>query len=451
MGDSTSLASIMATRKPDDAKKLGRQIKPWNEELWQKVRSGTICKGTELKFSQNSILRDALLQTGDATLVEASPYDRIRGVGISVADAEAGVPWQGMSLLGLALEHVRGKLRREDAAAETPLGITPDSDAASIVRERSPLCGMPLCPRRPWSGHSYCGRTHAMEHAAYVSCSLASKPSGAAGDANAAVDVGSAVSAEAAAQFFERTVDGATRSAPGDEACDLPGCRNTRALNTRVGDKAIIHAHQYCCMLQSKAHSPEPCCGPERATPAVGKEYSSDVTGDGAGASISGEQSSSASNEIDVTRGCGRCCTIGCRRMTAPGQSFCCLMCPESQGYQHVLHCDVASGAIAPSAAPRRALDPGLAHLIRLGAPMNNDGTYDASDKDRAHAHRTFRGWKAEDEAAASAHAPPPAPTPSPTPASAPAPSSYPLLLSLHRFLRPRLTCRYRSLAIAPM
>ena len=149
------------------------------------------------------------------------------------------------------------------------------------------------------------------------------------------------------------------------------------------------------------------------------------MTGDGAGASISGEQPNSASNEIDVARGCGRCCTTGCRRMTAPGQSFCCLMCPESQGYQHVLHCDVASDAVAPSAAPRRALDPGLARLIRLSAPMNNDGTYDASDKDRAHAHRTFRGWKAEDEAAASAHAPPPAPTPSPTPALAPAPSAW--------------------------
>ena len=85
-----------------------------------------------------------------------------------------------------------------------------------------------------------------MEHAAYVSCSLASKPSGAAGDVSPAIDVGSAVSAEASAQFFERTVDGATRLAPSDEACNLPGCRNTRSLNTRVGDEAIIHAHQYC-------------------------------------------------------------------------------------------------------------------------------------------------------------------------------------------------------------
>ena len=77
MGESISLANILATDRPEDAKELGRQIKPRNEELWQKERFGTICKGTQLKFSQNSVLRDALLQTGDATLVEASPYDRI--------------------------------------------------------------------------------------------------------------------------------------------------------------------------------------------------------------------------------------------------------------------------------------------------------------------------------------------------------------------------------------
>ena len=125
MGDSTALAHIMATQKLDDAKKLGRRIKPWNMELWQTERFGTICQGTVLEFSQNSELREALLRTGDATLVDASLYDRIWGVGISVADAEAGVPWRGMNLLGLALGRVRDKLRAEDAAAGTSPAATP--------------------------------------------------------------------------------------------------------------------------------------------------------------------------------------------------------------------------------------------------------------------------------------------------------------------------------------
>ena len=77
MHDSTALAATMATSKPDEAKALGRKTSPWNEELWQAERFGTICLGTELKFSRNFELRESLLQTGDATLVEASPYDRI--------------------------------------------------------------------------------------------------------------------------------------------------------------------------------------------------------------------------------------------------------------------------------------------------------------------------------------------------------------------------------------
>ena len=75
----------------------------------------------------------------------------------------------------------------------------------------------------------------------------------------------------------------------------------------------------------------------------------------------------------------------------------------------------LASGAVAPSAAPRRALlHRGLARLIRRSAPRNNHGNHGASDKDQAHAHRTLFGWQTEDKAAASAHAPHPAPTPSP-------------------------------------
>ena len=56
---------------------------------------------------------------------------------------------------------------------------------------------------------------------------------------------------------------------------------------------------------------------------------------------------------------------------------------------------------------------------------MNNDGTYDASDEERAEHHRIYLGWRAEDEAAASASATAPAPTPAPAPASTPAPGAW--------------------------
>ena len=129
--------------------------------------------------------------------------------------------------------------------------------------------------------------------------------------------------------------------------------------------------------------------------------------------------------QLGVTVGNRRFCTFGCRRLTAPLHSFCCVLCSESLGERHALDCDVASGAVAPPAVPRRALDPILARLIRAAALMNSDGTYGTPDEERAEPHRSYRGWSVEDEAAASTPAPSPVPTPAPTPASAPAPGAW--------------------------
>ena len=63
--------------------------------------------GNFLKFSQNAKLRKILMQTGDLTLVEAAPSDRIWGIGRSVNDAAAGASWQGQNLLGKALMAAR--------------------------------------------------------------------------------------------------------------------------------------------------------------------------------------------------------------------------------------------------------------------------------------------------------------------------------------------------------
>ena len=118
MGDEAAVGHIMATTKPEDAKELGRRIVPWDEALWQAERFGIVSRGTELKFSQNPQLREWLLQTGDTTLVEASPHDEVWGIGLSIADAETGAQWRGTNLLGRALGVVRKKFRAADAAAD---------------------------------------------------------------------------------------------------------------------------------------------------------------------------------------------------------------------------------------------------------------------------------------------------------------------------------------------
>ena len=67
------------------------------------------------KFGQNPEMREALLATGSKILVEASPLDRIWGVGLRADDAAVFNPgtWRGLNLLGLALMVVRSRLSQQ--------------------------------------------------------------------------------------------------------------------------------------------------------------------------------------------------------------------------------------------------------------------------------------------------------------------------------------------------
>ena len=66
------------------------------------------------KFSQNEPLKEFILSTGSKILVEASPYDKIWGIGMSASDENVTNPslWQGQNLLGIALMEVRETLRQ---------------------------------------------------------------------------------------------------------------------------------------------------------------------------------------------------------------------------------------------------------------------------------------------------------------------------------------------------
>lgn len=68
--------------------------------------------GNLLKFSQNEELKQKLLDTENKILVEASPYDKIWGIGLSVSDKDFYNPilWKGENLLGKILMKVRNTL-----------------------------------------------------------------------------------------------------------------------------------------------------------------------------------------------------------------------------------------------------------------------------------------------------------------------------------------------------
>ena len=113
--DEATLVEIIAARSPAIAKKLGRQVANFDDRIWLQHRWEIVVRGNRAKFAQHAELRTFLLQTGDRLLVEASPFDRIWGIGMAATDPNAEKPlfWKGLNLLGFALMEVREHLRKE--------------------------------------------------------------------------------------------------------------------------------------------------------------------------------------------------------------------------------------------------------------------------------------------------------------------------------------------------
>lgn len=114
-GDEEVYREIMTAHHPQDHKKLGRKVHGFDMELWGAKKLDIVVEGNKAKFSQNPELRAFLLSTGDAILVEASPYDKIWGIGLDRETAMKGTvsQWQGENLLGCALMEVRDWLREQ--------------------------------------------------------------------------------------------------------------------------------------------------------------------------------------------------------------------------------------------------------------------------------------------------------------------------------------------------
>lgn len=100
---------IIATNKPGEVKELGRQITGFDELIWNEEKYGIVRLGNIHKFNQHPALKAFLLSSPDRVLVEASPVDKIWGIGISKDDGHIADPnaWPGQNLLGFALMEVR--------------------------------------------------------------------------------------------------------------------------------------------------------------------------------------------------------------------------------------------------------------------------------------------------------------------------------------------------------
>lgn len=112
-GDGKIRAEIMAASHPKQYKDLGRKISGFKQEVWDKNCREIVVKGNAAKFSQNEELKAFLLNTNTRVLVEASPYDKIWGIGMGADDPRCENPtlWLGTNFLGFCLMEVRDIIR----------------------------------------------------------------------------------------------------------------------------------------------------------------------------------------------------------------------------------------------------------------------------------------------------------------------------------------------------
>jgi len=110
--DDEALKKILQCQHPAQAKKLGRAVKGYQETRWKQHRFDIVVRGNVAKFSQHDDLKQFLLYTGNRVLVEASPVDRIWGIGMDESDPYIENPayWKGLNLLGFALMAARQQI-----------------------------------------------------------------------------------------------------------------------------------------------------------------------------------------------------------------------------------------------------------------------------------------------------------------------------------------------------
>ncbi|MCY1046096.1 NADAR family protein [Corallococcus sp. bb12-1] len=111
-GDTRVLEQVLRAATPKQHKALGRKVSPFDAGLWERERERIVYEGNHAKFTQHPSLLNALLATAGTELVEASPMDRIWGVGLSAEDPRIQDPatWRGMNLLGKVLTRLREDL-----------------------------------------------------------------------------------------------------------------------------------------------------------------------------------------------------------------------------------------------------------------------------------------------------------------------------------------------------
>ncbi len=110
--DTETADKILATNDAREQKQLGREVKNYEQLIWDENKEQIVYEGNMHKFRQNPDILQILLSTHPKILVEASPDDKIWGIGLTEDDEKAQdeSTWDGQNLLGYVLTSLREDL-----------------------------------------------------------------------------------------------------------------------------------------------------------------------------------------------------------------------------------------------------------------------------------------------------------------------------------------------------
>ena len=107
-GDTTTADKILEVKNPNEAKKLGRGVVNYDDKVWSSIRAGIVTQALVARLHNNSDLQSLAIEHREAgrRFVEASPYDKLWGIGLAETDEKAldEMSWPGKNLLGQCWE-----------------------------------------------------------------------------------------------------------------------------------------------------------------------------------------------------------------------------------------------------------------------------------------------------------------------------------------------------------
>ena len=108
-GDSVAMNQVLESIDPGKVKAIGRTVEGFDQAIWEEHRMEIAVSGNVAKFSSRAELKEFLLGIGKRVLVEASPVDKIWGIGLEEKSPLSSDPykWKGTNLLGFALMETR--------------------------------------------------------------------------------------------------------------------------------------------------------------------------------------------------------------------------------------------------------------------------------------------------------------------------------------------------------